>query len=192
MEQWAGRTLCCCMIIGGNVWRSQTLKPLIDSFERADPSEYSFAFPAKSGDFPTLLSDFFFWKATIDKYSDFFCCYWRVFWCIGDSDMKARITLSSTSSWCCREPLPRPKALTGSLTHILPLSPLSPNRSRQMFSYFESGSIWGFFLLKGSFFLPLLFVWECWVSLKLKPEEFGLEPALCVKCLEMTLLWFGL
>ena len=34
-------------------------------------------------------------------------------------------------------------------------------------------------------------MWECWVSLKLKPEEFSLEPALCVKCLEMTLLWFG-
>ena len=47
------------MIIGGNVWRSQTLKPLTDSFERADPSEYSFAFPAKFGDFSTLLSDFF-------------------------------------------------------------------------------------------------------------------------------------
>ena len=31
----------------------------------------------------------------------------------------------------------------------------------------------------------------CWVSLKLKPEEYGLEAALCVKCLEMTLLWFG-
>ena len=34
-------------------------------------------------------------------------------------------------------------------------------------------------------------MWECWVSLKLKPEEFGLEAALCGKCLEITLLWFG-
>ena len=60
------------------------------------------------------------------------------------------------------------------LSSILPFSPLIPNRSRQMAALSESGSAWGFFLLKGSFFLPLLLMWECLVSSKL-----GLEPALC-------------
>ena len=31
-------------------------------------------------------------------------------------------------------------------------------------------------------------LYSVFVSLKLKPEEFGLEPALCVKSLEITLL----
>ncbi len=61
-----------------------------------------------------------------DKSSDFYWCFWRLLW-FGDS--KARITLQlgllcSTSSGCCREPLSRPKALTGGQS-------LSSSRSSQ-------------------------------------------------------------
>ena len=72
------------------------------------------------------------------------------------------------------------------LSPILPFSPLYPNRSRQMFSHSESGSEVS--SCQKGVFPCSCFLGHVGVSLKLKPEEFGLEPALCVKCLEITLL----